>query len=250
MYNLLKEIRIRFSADREMYRTLKNIFGFYPGNIFLYKLAFRHRSAATEMIGGSRISNERLEFLGDAVLDAVVADYMFKKFPLRDEGFLTEMRSKVVSRDQLNKLCLKLGLNSFITAGSEQHSNWRSINGDAFEAFIGALYLDKGYNFTRQLIVQRIINVYFDMETLASTDFNFKSRLIEWGQREKRTVSFQLTGETGGNHNKLYLVDALIDGEAYGRGQDYSIKRAEQMAAEKAIARLRDENLLPATDIT
>lgn len=248
MYNLLKEIRFRFSTDREMYRTLKNIFGFYPGNIFLYKLAFRHRSASIEMIGGNRISNERLEFLGDAILDAVVADYMFKKFPLRDEGFLTEMRSKVVSRNQLNKLSVKLGLNSFISASNEQQSNWRSINGDAFEAFIGALYLDKGYNFTRSIIVQRIINVYFDMEALVSTDFNFKSRLIEWGQREKRSVGFHLAGETGSNHNKLYQVDAVVDQETYGRGQDFSIKGAEQLAAEKALGRLRQENLLPAVD--
>ncbi|OFY16831.1 MAG: ribonuclease III [Bacteroidetes bacterium GWE2_42_24] len=250
MYNLLKEIRIRFSSDREMYRTLKNIFGFYPGNIFLYKLAFRHRSAATEMIGGNRISNERLEFLGDAILDAVVADYMFKKFPLRDEGFLTEMRSKVVSRTQLNKLCLKLGLNTFITAGSDLHSTWRSINGDAFEAFIGALYLDKGYSFTRQIIIQRIINVYFDMETLVSTDFNFKSKLIEWGQREKRNVAFHTSGETGTNHNRLYLVDALIDNDIFGQGQDFSIKGAEQQASEKALARLREENLITPADPT
>lgn len=248
MYNLLKEIRIRFSSDRQMYRTLKNIFGFYPENIFLYKLAFRHRSAATEMIGGNRINNERLEFLGDAILDAVVADYMFKKFPLRDEGFLTEMRSKVVSRNQLNKLCLKLGLNSFITAGSDQHSNWRSINGDAFEAFIGALYLDKGYSFTRKLIINRIIQVYFDMDELAHTDFNFKSRLIEWSQKEKKTVVFHLAGESGTNHNKLYHVEALIDGDVFGKGQDFSIKGAEQQAAEKAINRLKEQNLLPTSE--
>lgn len=244
MVNLLKEIRIRFSADREMYRTLKNIFGFYPENIFLYKLAFKHRSAVTELVGGNRINNERLEFLGDAILDAVVADYMFKKFPLRDEGFLTEMRSKVVSRNQLNKLCLKLGLNSFINAGNDQNASWRSINGDAFEAFIGALYLDKGYNFTRQLIITRILSVYFDVDELAHTDFNFKSRLIEWSQKEKKSLVFQLMGETGSSHNKLYHVEAIIGDESYGKGQDFSIKGAEQMAAEKAIIRLREENQL------
>ncbi len=240
---LFQRIKILFSADKEYYKAIKNIFGFWPENIFLYKQALRHRSLATQMSNGARLSNERLEFLGDAILDAIVADYMFKKFPLRDEGFLTEMRTKIVSRAQLNKLCQKLGLNQLIIAQYEAHTNYKSINGDAFEAFIGALYLDKGYHFTQQLVINRIINVYFDLNTLVETDFNFKSKLIEWGQKEKKSVVFNVVAEQGANHHKLYVVEVTVDNESIGKGQDHSIKGAEQMAAEKAISYLKENHI-------
>ena len=115
--------------------------------------------------------------------------------------------------------------------------------GDAFEAFIGALYLDKGYRFTQQLVINRIINVYYDLNTLVETDFNFKSKLIEWGQKEKKSVTFSVVAEQGANHHKLYLVEVAVDNESIGKGQDHSIKGAEQIAAEKAISYLKENHV-------
>ena len=137
-----------FSGDKELYTAIRNIFGYYPGNISLYKLAFRHKSVAVELSNGSRVSNERLEYLGDAILGAIVAEHLFKLFPYKDEGFLTEMRSKIVSRVQLNKLSQKLGIDNLIQVNTESGNVYRSMKGDAFEAFVGALYMDKGYDFS------------------------------------------------------------------------------------------------------
>ena len=135
----LKTIRTYFSENRTLLFCIKNIFGFYPGNIFLYKLALRHRSVAKETLNGLRLSNERLEYLGDAVLSSVVADFLFKRFPYKDEGFLTEIRSRIVSRSKLNKLGQKLGLNKLILSNTESKNQCKYISGDAFEAFIDAL---------------------------------------------------------------------------------------------------------------
>lgn len=218
-----------------MHRSIKNIFGFYPGNIFLYELAFRHKSASTMAFNGNKMSNERLEYLGDAILSAVVADFLFRKFPFKEEGFLTEMRSKIVSRAQLNKLGQRLGIGSLIRSNPETRIQCRSIMGDAFEAFIGAVYLDRGYKFTQNLIINRIISVHFDLEKLEKEDTNFKSKLIEWGQKEKRKVEFKVIKEVGDGYNKQYVVQIFIDGEAYGVGQDYSIKGADQLASERTL---------------
>ena len=240
-FNVIKQLRVLFSDDKQLFFALKNIFGYYPGNIFLYKLAFRHRSQAIELSNGSRISNERLEYLGDAVLSAIVADYLFKMFPYKDEGFLTEMRSRIVSRVQLNKLSQKLGIDTLILVNSESNNVYRSMKGDAFEALIGAIYLDKGYNFTRKIVVQKVIKQHFDLEELENNNTNYKSRLIEWSQREKRVVEFVTLNEVGQGYNKQYVVDALVDKVSMGKGRDYSIKGAEQDAAMKALQQVEGE---------
>lgn len=227
-------VKAYFSADKKLSQSIKNIFGFYPGNIFLYKLAFRHKSAAREIIKGVKVSNERLEYLGDAVLSSAVADFLFKKFPYKDEGFLTEMRSKIVSRSQLNKLSKKLGLDRFLESDTDSRALYKSINGDAFEAFIGALYLDKGYNFTRKIIVDRIINVHFDIDELVKQEINFKSKLIEWAQKEKKEIEFRVIDEIGEGYQKQYRVEIIIEDKSVSEAHDYSIKGAEQIAAEKA----------------
>ena len=237
----LKPARAYFSADRLLINGIKNIFGYYPGNIFLYKLAFQHRSAALQGGNGNKLSNERLEYLGDAILGAIVADYLFKLFPFKDEGFLTEMRSKMVSRVQLNKLSHKLGIDSYIQTATDNNNHFRSIKGDAFEALIGAIYLDKGYEFTRRIVIGKIIKYYFDIDDLENTDTNFKSKLIEWSQREKRTVEFVVIKEKGTGYNKQYIVEARIDKVAMGEGCDFSIKGAEQSASEKAWTALNSE---------
>jgi ribonuclease-3 len=236
--DLFKVLKGYFSSDRDLIYAIRNVFGFSPGNVSIYKLAFLHRSVCIES-NGHKISNERLEYLGDAVLSSIVADYLFKKFPYKDEGFLTEMRSKIVSRDQLNKLSRKLGLEKFIRSNQDNKSFFRSMEGDAFEAFIGALYIDKGYYFTRKIFINRILNVHFDIDELINTEVNFKSKLIEWSQKERKEVSFNVVTEVGTGNGKQYIVEVLVENSLFATGQDYSIKGAEKIAAEKAYSSLQ-----------
>lgn len=234
----IKPLRFYFSNEKPFYEAIKNIFGFYPENIFLYKLAFRHKSQAEELHDGIRVSNERLEFLGDTVLSTVVADYLFRMFPFKDEGFLTEMRSKIVSRVQLNKLSLKLGIDQLIIHAQDNNTVYKSIRGDAFEAIIGAMYLDKGFKFTRKVLINRVIKNNFDINELIATDVNFKSKLIEWAQKEKKSLEFAVIQEVGTGYHKQYIVDVIVNQEVAGTGRDYSIKGAEQNAAMKSIEHL------------
>jgi ribonuclease-3 len=227
--------------DKQLKHAIRNIFGFRPGNISLYHLAFLHRSAGRETSCGIRIDNERLEFLGDAILDAVAADYLFKTFPKKDEGFLTEMRSKIVSRSQLNKLAVKLGLDQLIRLEEGSSGVFKSSGGDAFEALIGAIYLDKGYDFIRNFLINRIIKHYFDLDELISQELNFKSRIIEWAQKERKNFQFSVVEEVGSGYKKQYIVEILIDDVPIASARDYSIKGAEQLAAEKAWLKINQE---------
>lgn len=230
-------------SDKHLKRAIKNIFGFRPGNIFLYRLAFTHKSASQETIKDLRINNERLEFLGDAILDAIAADFLFRTFPAKDEGFLTEMRSRLVSRAQLNKLSQKMGIDGLVEMENNSTGVFRSFKGDALEALIGAIYLDKGFAFTQKVILRRMIGHYIDLDELVRQEVNFKSKVIEWAQKEKKQISFNVVGETGNGYKKQYIVEFSVDGQAIARGQDFSIKGAEQNAAEKAWARLNGDSL-------
>ncbi len=238
--NLLLPFTVFFSCDKKLSCAIKNIFGFYPGNVFLYQLAFRHKSAAKEIINGLKMSNERLEYLGDAVLSSIIADYLFKRFPYKEEGFLTEMRARLVSRAQLNKLSIKLGLDSLIKSEMFSHQS-KSMHGNAFEAFVGALYLDKGYGFTKKIVLKRVVEVHLDIEKIQNEDTNFKSQLIEWSQKEKIPIEFKVIDEIGNGFGKQYIVDLLVNNEVYSSGRDYSIKGAEQIAAGKALDKLQPE---------
>ncbi len=211
-----------------------------PGNIFLYQLALRHKSAANATINGHKLSNERLEYLGDAVLSAVVADYLFKKYPYKNEGFLTEMRSKIVSRSSLNKLSQKMGIDKLVNLNGDLRSVFKSANGDAFEALMGAIYLDKGFIYTRNIVVKRIIEWHLDIDQLENSDFNFKSKLLEWSQKEKQNVEFVVASEQGEGFRRQYLIHIKLNGELVGEALDYSIKGAEQLAAEKTWATLNE----------
>ena len=230
--------RTWFSEDKKLFSSLKNILGFYPKNISLYKQAFRHSSAAQEVKKGVKDSNERLEYLGDAVLGAVIAEHLFTLFPYKDEGFLTKMRSKIVSRSQLNQLSVKLGLNKFIEASLERGSQSNSINGDAFEALIGAIYVDRGYKVARTFILYRILKNHIDMEEVENKETDYKSRLIEWAQKEKKELRFVLISEIGEGNDKQFLVEVNINGEGKGQAQHFSKKRAEQFASEKVCLEL------------
>lgn len=228
------------SKDKQYYRSLRNILGFTPGNLALYKLAFKHRSTAHDIKSGIKKSNERLEFLGDAILGSVVAEVLFKRFPFRDEGFLTEMRSKIVNRSYLNKLSKKLGLDQFVEFDERMINLHKqtSLFGDAFEALIGAIYLDRGYNFTRKFLINRIINPHVDIDHLELTETNFKSRILEWCQREGKEIAFELLENASSENSRLFSIRITVDGKELGIGQDYNKKNAEKIAAEKACKAL------------
>ncbi len=239
MRRLSKPLRVYFSPAKKLHQSLKNILGFYPKNIALYQLAFRHSSAALLIKKGVKNSNERLEFLGDSVIGMVVADYLFKKFPYKDEGFLTKMRSKMVSRAQHNKIALKLGLNNFIESSNDRFgSRPSSINGDAYEALIGAIYLDKGYKAVQSFLLNRIINVHIDMEEVETKEVDFKSKFIEWAQKEKKEYRFETLIEGGASPDKQFILQLVVDNEVLGNAQHISKRRAEQMISEQACAAL------------
>lgn len=214
--------------------------GFVPGNLSLYRLAFRHKSVAQNVKKGVKNSNERLEFLGDAVLGSVVAEVLFKLYPFEDEGFLTELRSKIVNRSNLNQLARKLGFEQLIQYDNRMVNSTRqgSLLGDAFEALIGAIYLDKGYDFTKNFLVNHIIKSHIDIHKLEQTETNFKSKLIEWCQRHGKDITFELIENGDGESNKLFTVQASIDGEIMGQGKEFNKKNAEKLAAERACEAL------------
>ncbi|SKB68485.1 ribonuclease III [Daejeonella lutea] len=229
--------KLYLSPDRKYVRSLKNLLGFVPGNLRLYRMAFRHRSVAVELKNGTKNSNERLEFLGDAILGSVIAELLFKMYPYKDEGFLTEMRSKIVSRSNLNQLAKRLGLDELIEFDTRilSYSNKQgSLLGDTFEAMIGAIYLDKDYNFTRDFLITRIIKPHIDIHTLELTETNFKSKLIEWCQRHGKDISFDLVPNAEGENSKLFTIQVTVDGDYCGIGRDYNKKNAEKLAAEKS----------------
>ena len=234
-----KIYKLHLSPERKYVKVLKNVLGFVPGNLALYRLAFRHKSKSIVIKKGTKSSNERLEFLGDAILGAVIAEILFKMYPYKEEGFLTEMRSKIVSRVNLNQLGKKLGFDELIEFDARtinitaKHS---SLLGDAFESLIGAVYLDKGYRFTKNFLEQRIVKPHIDILTLEQTETNFKSKLIEWCQRHGKDISFEVITNAEGEHTKLFTVQAIVDGEIITQALDYNKKNAEKLAAEKTCS--------------
>lgn len=226
--------------EKAFRRTLRNLLGFWPDHLPLYRKAFTHSSAANQTRGKTapRESYERLEFLGDAILSAVIADYLFKKFPFRDEGFLTKLRSRIVSRQQLGKLAVKFGIDKLIEAESGLQGRSNSINGDVFEAVIGAIYLDKGYPFTAKFINETILRYHLDIDEIEATDTDYKSKLIEWAQKNKKELRFNLVEENGVGQNKVYVIEAAIDGKPMARSQHLSKKKAEQDVAGQCLGLL------------
>jgi len=212
------------------------LLGFVPGNLSLYRLAFRHKSVAQAVKKGVKNSNERLEFLGDAVLGSVVAEVLFKLYPYEDEGFLTELRSKIVNRVNLNQLARRLGFEQLIQYDTRMVNSTRqsSLLGDAFEALVGAIYLDKGYDFTKNFLINHIIKSHIDIHKLEQTETNYKSKLIEWCQRHGKDITFELIENEQGESNKLFTVQVMIDGDILGAGKEFNKKNAEKLAAERA----------------
>jgi ribonuclease III len=243
---LLESLTQFFTADspkdKQLKKAVASIIGESPKNLNLYRLAFMHASAAKNTaIEGFKESNERLEFLGDSVIGMVVAEYLFKKYPYRDEGFLTDIRSRIVSRDSLNILARKLGINDLIEyeAQRRQIVARTSMYGDAMEALIGAIYLDKGFRFVKKFILKKLLASYFDVESIVSTTTNYKSVLLEWSQKENKKLVWSID-ENGQQHNKEFTAKVFLENteEPIAFGNGHSKKKAEQDASRKACEAL------------
>ncbi|QCR20925.1 ribonuclease III [Pontibacter sp. SGAir0037] len=226
-----------FTRDKELVRAVSGIIGSTPDNIRLYKLALTHTSFARQSAAGKHETNERLEFLGDAVLGAVVAEHLFNKFPYEDEGFLTEIRSRIVNRESLNHIALKVGLNLLVKVDTTTHGGMRhkSVNGNALEALVGAVYLDKGYDRTRLFILNKLIKPHVDLHQLVNTTANFKSKLIEWAQSQNKEVRFEIVKRKQQGNTTEFTSEVYVDDKPIAIGEGLSKKKADQAAAEKSL---------------
>ena len=210
---------------------IKNVFGFRVNNLALYEQAFIHRTAVKSE-QQERESNERLEYLGDAVLSAIIAEFLYKKYPVANEGFLTDMRSRLVSREQLNKLGRKIGLDKFIVKNESIHNLSASLYGNTFEALVGAIFIDKGYEKTRKALLNRILGNCIDLNVIEKEDNNYKGKILHYIQKYKLSVEYRTVKETKEETGrKEYLVYLFIDGKFVAEGCDYTIKSAQQHAA-------------------
>ena len=229
---ILRPFRRNFGRDKIFYRAIDDMFGFIPNNIELYKLALIHKSASIVLDNGQHINNERLEFLGDAVIESVSSDYLFIEFPDKNEGFLTQMRSKMVSRQSLNGVAKRIGLDDHVITNSSNSSAQKHIFGDAFEAMMGAIYLDQGYDFVNRLLINNIFSKYLKLDSLAESETDFKSRLIEWCQKNHHTIHFHtIHDKTYSTSHPFFYAKVLIDNIEVGYGAGESKKEAEQRAA-------------------
>lgn len=240
--SIFQSIKLFFFPRRKFYGLLFDLLGFYPNKPDLYELAFIHKSASLQSADGMPLNNERLEYLGDAILGAITADVLFKYFPNKDEGFLTQVRSKIVSRESLNKLAIKIGLDKQITSNVNMQNN-KHIYGDAFEALIGAMYLDQGYQITKTFIETKIFPNYINLEEVVTVETNFKSKLIEWAQKNKKDVFFDTHEEGLDKIHKLplFISEVEIEEVIMGKGMGTSKKEAQQKAAREALQRLNSE---------
>ncbi|MGB1038298.1 MAG: ribonuclease III [Bacteroidia bacterium] len=232
----------RFSNQSEFYTPLYQLLGYCPSKLELYKQAFVHNSISKNLVGlKGKHNNERLEYLGDAVLDLTIAELLYKKYPFQGEGFLTEMRSKSVSRQKLSQIALDMGLQDMLIYDKSikrNHAAVRGISGNALEALIGAIYLDKGYNFTKKFVSKRIIGVHLDFDDLKDTVVNFKSVLNQYAQKNKQTLEFRVLNHEEDKKIKTYIIGVILDGEEISRARAKSKKVAQQLASEKSCEKL------------
>lgn len=239
---ILRPFKINFGEDKKYYKIVDDIFGFIPHNIELYKLALIHKSASLLLDDGRQMNNERLEFLGDAIIEAVSSDYLYIEYPTDNEGFLTQLRSKIVSRSSLNEIGKSLGLDRCVISNSNGNIIQKHINGDAFEAIIGAIYLDQGYDFVNRLLINNIFAHYLDLDTLKTSETDFKSRLIEWGQKNHHEIVFNtVNGEGYISNRPVFTSTVLVDNLEIGHGSGESKKEAEQRAAYSVSQAMSDE---------
>ncbi len=226
---------LRKSVDTSFENQLKNVLGIKPGNSLLYQTALSHRSVKET----AEENNERLEYLGDAVLSAIVADYLFKRYPYKGEGFLTEMRSKMVNRQQLNDIALKMGLKKLTFYNKFDNSlKGSQIFGNTLEALVGAVYLDKGYVKTSNWVLKQIVIPHMFVDDLELIDINLKNKLIGWANKNGKTLAFDLVQEKMEGSRRLFTINAVLDGEMLSQGKGYNKKDASQVAAQLAVEKL------------
>ena len=239
--NITDRIRLLFRKDKESYFRFYKMLGFYPRNISIYEQALLHKSSSIKSEQGRLLNNERLEFLGDAILDAVVADIVYKKFEGKREGFLTNTRSKIVQRETLNRLAIEIGLDKLIKYSARQSSHNSYMCGNAFEALVGAIYLDRGYRACKHFMEHRIIGPYINLEKISRKEVNFKSKLIEWSQKNRVELTFELITQSHDQcFSPTFESEVLIDGIPSRSGIGYSKKESQQRAAHEAMGKIKD----------
>ena len=240
--NFIDRIKLSFRKDKELYLSLYDILGFYPHNISYYKMALMHKSIMHRNAKGKPVNNERLEFLGDAVLDAVVGDIVYQHFPGKREGFLTNTRSKLVQRETLNKLAQEMGITQLVLSNGRSSSHNSYMGGNAFEALVGAVYLDRGYDVCMQFMQKRILAQMINIDKVAYKEVNFKSKLIEWSQKNRVKIDFiQVNQEKDKNGSPVFTYKVLVEGVEGGIGKGYSKKESQQNASKLTLERLRKE---------
>ena len=236
MRRLINRIFNSSSPDKQLLLQLEHLLGFTTTHISYYRLALMHRSKPEDQTD----SNERLEFLGDAILGAIIAEYLFKKYPYQPEGYLTELRSRIVRRETMNNVALRMGLNKLVQYNQNDRGLSRShIFGNALEALIGAVYLDQGFIKTRKFILNQLVREYIDLDTMESTDTNYKNQLLSWAQRNNKDLAFDTIDEKTEGSRKLFTVGIMLDNELVASGTGYNKKEAGQVAAQKALEVLK-----------
>ena len=241
--DIIDRIKLPFRKEKELFSALYDILGFYPHNINLYKQALLHKSASKRNEKGRPVNNERLEFLGDAILDAVVGDIVFRHFEGKREGFLTNTRSKLVSRDTLGKLAKEMGIGELIKSAGHNTSHNSYMNGNAFEALVGAIYLDQGYNAVMRFIKKRILARVINIDKVAYKEVNFKSKLLEWCQKNRVRMEFRMQKQEKDKESgsPIFKFQVFMEGIAGESGQGFSKKEAQQLASEATLKRLKRE---------
>ncbi len=238
--NIIDRIRLPFRKEKELYSSLYDIIGFYPHDISFYKLALMHKSVMRRNAKGKPVNNERLEFLGDAILDAIVGDIVYQHFPGKREGFLTNTRSKLVQRDTLNKLAQEMGINQLILSSGHTSSHNSYMGGNAFEALVGAIYLDQGYNACMRFMNKRILAQMINIDKVAYKEVNFKSKLIEWSQKNKVRLSYeQVLQEKDKNGNPIFEFKVVLEGVEGCSGRGFSKKESQQLASKLTLDKLK-----------
>ena len=231
-----KIYNLYFSKDKRLAAQLRQVLGYVPTRMNLYKTAFYHKSMNTSKHKNQH--NERLEYLGDSLLSSIVAEYLFKKYPQGDEGFLTKMRSKIVKRKTLNKIAKFMGIDVVLSEYSQGRVS-NSMLGNALEAVVGAIYLEKGYSTTRDYVIKKILLRYLNVHELEEHDDNFKSQLLEWGQKNNIPVDFKLVSKYKYEKRDRFKVGVVINGEEISVADDFNKKSAEQTAAERAMVKMK-----------
>jgi ribonuclease-3 len=240
--NIIDRIKLPFRKEKELFSALYNILGFYPHNIEYYKQALMHKSIRKRNDKGKPLNNERLEFLGDAILDAVVGDVVFRHYEGKREGFLTNTRSKLVSRDTLGKVASEMGLGGLLLSAGHSTSHNSYVEGNALEALVGAIYLDRGYDTCMWFWEHRILGKYINLDKVAFKEVNFKSKLLEWSQKNRVHMEFQmLKQKKDDNGNPIFSFMVMIEGVEGEKGTGFSKKEAQQLAAKETLQRLKRE---------